>query len=254
MPWVRLDENAMEHPKIVTLPDGAFRLWVQGLAHCQKFLTDGAITGLAMRALRAYSPKRMTDLISAGLWQPDDDGVTVHDYLQWNDSRDHVENARRTAKERMAKLRGCSREHTPNKQGTSGEVRDTTSPTPLHPLHPTRSEKQNEGAVVADHRSKRPIFKGQRFVVFEWMLDDLSRMLGVHANDFDLHAWFFDLDAKAVEAGIVVPQRDGGKWLQEQTQAEAIRRGLPIAAQASHNPKTAGNLAAAARFVARGQK
>jgi uncharacterized protein YdaU (DUF1376 family) len=108
------------------------------------------------------------------------------------------------------------------------------------------------GAAVVDHRSKRPIFKGQRFVVFEWMLDDLTRMLGTHANAFDLHSWFFALDQMAEDAGIVVPQRDGGRWLQERTQEEALKRGLPLAV-ASHNPKTAGNAAAAARFVARGQ-
>ena len=103
----------------------------------------------------------------------------------------------------------------------------------------------------ADARSKRPIFTGQRFKVFEWQLDDLRRMLGPHFDDFDMHEWFFRLDAESERAGIVVPQRDGGAWLQAQTQQEAIRRGLPVASVAS-NPKTAGNVAAAARFVARG--
>lgn len=104
----------------------------------------------------------------------------------------------------------------------------------------------------ADARSKRPIFKGTRFVVFEWQLDDLRRMLGAHANEFDLHSWFFDLNERAEGANLVVPQRDGGKWLQEQTLSEAVRRGLPVAATTASQGKTAGNVAAAARFVARG--
>ena len=82
-------------------------------------------------------------------------------------------------------------------------------------------------------RSKRPLFTGQRFTVFEWQLDDLSRLLGKHANDFDIHSWFFDLDARCLQSGEVIPQRDGGQWLQAQTLAEAQRRGLPIA---SANP------------------
>lgn len=77
-------------------------------------------------------------------------------------------------------------------------------------------------------RSKRPIFTGQRFTVFEWQLDDLCRMLGRHTEAFDLHAWFFDLDAQAAKTDQVIPVRDGGKWLQAQTLAEAKRRGLPI--------------------------
>ena len=107
---------------------------------------------------------------------------------------------------------------------------------------------------MVDARSKRPIFRGQRLTVFEWMFDDLRRMLGKHTEDFDLHAWFYTLDAQAVASDVLIPQRDGGKWLQERTMEEAMRRGLPLAVTGSHNPKTAGNLAAAARFVARGQR
>lgn len=79
-------------------------------------------------------------------------------------------------------------------------------------------------------RSKRPIFSGQRFTVFEWQLDDLTRMLGEHTDAFELDRWFFDLDAQAHANGLVIPQRDNGAWLQAQTLAEARRRGLPIAA------------------------
>jgi 5-methylcytosine-specific restriction endonuclease McrA len=91
MPWVRIDENAMEHPKVAALPDSAFRLWVTGLAHCQKFLTDGKITANALKTLRTFSPKRSRQLIEAGLWVESDTGdVHVHDYLEWNDSRQTV--------------------------------------------------------------------------------------------------------------------------------------------------------------------
>lgn len=111
-------------------------------------------------------------------------------------------------------------------------------------------------AVVGgtDARSKRPIFKGQRLTVFEWMLDDLSRLLGRHTQDFDLHGWFYTLDQQMVDSDTLIPQRDGGRWLHDRTMEEAARRGLPVTAAASHNPKTAGNLAAAARFVARGRQ
>ena len=107
---------------------------------------------------------------------------------------------------------------------------------------------------IADARSKRPIFRGQRLVVFEWMLDDLTRMLGSHVNAFDLHEWFYALDARMVESGDVIPPRDGGAWLQQQTLNEAIRRGLPLVQVGPTVGKTAGNLAAAARFIARGRQ
>ena len=75
-------------------------------------------------------------------------------------------------------------------------------------------------------RSKRPIFTGQRLTVFEWMLDDCLRTLGPFADDFDLHDWFFKLDAAATAAKEVIPRRDGGQWLQQQLLREARRRGL----------------------------
>ena len=82
---------------------------------------------------------------------------------------------------------------------------------------------------VPSARSKRPIFRGQRFTVFDWMLDDCLKTLGNYADSFDLHAWFFDLDEQARRTDLVIPQRDGGAWLQQQLLAEATRRGLPIA-------------------------
>ncbi len=78
-------------------------------------------------------------------------------------------------------------------------------------------------------RTKRPIFLGRRFVVHEWQLNDLERMLGAHFVDFDCHEWFFELDARTVQSGEVVPQRDGGAWLQARTLEEAHRRRLPMA-------------------------
>jgi hypothetical protein len=105
-PWVRIDENAMEHPKIAGLPDGAFRLWVQALSYCQKYLTDGAVSEVALKGLRAYSPKRRAVLLDAGLWTPSANGIEVHDYLQWNDSREHVQRLREQGRERVKRLRG----------------------------------------------------------------------------------------------------------------------------------------------------
>ena len=106
MPWVRIDENAMEHPKIGGLPDGAFRLWVQGLAYCQKFLTDGYVNAVAIKGLRAYSPKRYKALIEATLWtDAAEGGIQIHDYLDWNDSREMVLQARQDAKDRRRRYR-----------------------------------------------------------------------------------------------------------------------------------------------------
>lgn len=90
-------------------------------------------------------------------------------------------------------------------------------------------EKTKSAAAAAPtSRSRHPVFKGQRFVVFDWMLDDLARMLGPHTEAFDVHAWFFDLDAKAIAEGVVHEQREWWPWIQAQLLAEAKKRGLPV--------------------------
>lgn len=105
MPWVRIDENAIDHPKVLLLSDGAFRLWVESLAHCQRFLTDGVIGNASLRGLRNYSQKRRECIVSAGLWDETPHGIHIHDYLQWNDTREQVLHARESGKRRTLLLR-----------------------------------------------------------------------------------------------------------------------------------------------------
>jgi hypothetical protein len=39
MTWIKLDDQAVDHPKIASLPDRAFRWWVRGLSYASRFLT-----------------------------------------------------------------------------------------------------------------------------------------------------------------------------------------------------------------------
>jgi uncharacterized protein YdaU (DUF1376 family) len=79
--------------------------------------------------------------------------------------------------------------------------------------------------------SRRPVYQSDRFVVFEWQLDELGRTLGPHLDGFDLHGFFDDLSQRSRSHGLVIPSdRDARwKWLQGQVEAEARRRGLPMA-------------------------
>lgn len=158
--------------------------------------------------------------------------------------REKIPNGFGNVSETFVHLAGAEARETANANGsrlTAGVSEGGTGETAKVPLS------------APDARSKRPIYKGQRFVVFEWMLDDLSKLLGRHFESFDLHGWFDELDRRAVAQDELVPQRDGGSWLQAKTLAEATRRGL-VLDRGMAVGKTAGNMAAAARFVARGQR
>lgn len=109
-PWLRIDENAMDHPKFIALSAHAWRLWCEGCAYCQKHLTDGLIGPLALKGFRYYSPAALKLLLAtlvpgkSPCWYQDAAGnIVVHDYLDYNDSREEVLKARDDAKKRRDK-------------------------------------------------------------------------------------------------------------------------------------------------------
>jgi hypothetical protein len=134
VPWVRIDENALDHPKLSRLSDGAFRLWVRGLAHCQKYLTDGALGADDVRGFRGNSRARVRELVTARLWDQHENDYHVHDYLKWNDGRDVVIHKREQARDRLTKYRQLKR------VATGGER--TVSPS----LHSTNKIKSTDAA------------------------------------------------------------------------------------------------------------
>lgn len=97
MAWVKVDDAAMDHPKILKLSAEQFRLWMRGLCYCQKHLTDGFIPDQALKPMlaKAGDAKQLCDV---QLWEAVTGGFMVHDYLDWNDPRELVQE-RRTARD-----------------------------------------------------------------------------------------------------------------------------------------------------------
>lgn len=111
MAWIRLDDNYNDHPKFDNLSDGAFRLWHQAVAFCRKYRTDGLVPIASVRKLKAYRAQRMLELVTpwkAGanpLWTEADQFVRVHDFLEWNPSKDEEESERSASTARMRRFR-----------------------------------------------------------------------------------------------------------------------------------------------------
>ena len=76
--------------------------------------------------------------------------------------------------------------------------------------------------------AKRPVYQSLRFAIFEWQVDELQRMLGPHADAFDLHQWFDTLTERTASRGLVIGKSHFWEWLQAETLREAKRRGLPM--------------------------
>jgi hypothetical protein len=248
MAWIRLDDDYVHHPKFVALSHGAFRLWHEGMAHCRKLMTDGLITLAYLKSFRYGQRVYVQELVvpcspgTAPLWSLDAEGYHVHDYLDWNPSRDEDARDRESAKQRMRAYRGKRKLVTPRVTAnvTVDVTPQITPPVPGQGPERSSLERELERKPFADARSRRPIFKGQRFVVFEWMLDDIRQVLGPYYEDFGLDEWFYALDERAQRLNLVMPKRDNGAWLQAQLLEEVTRRGLEIVGKTgtSFSPET----------------
>lgn len=128
MTWVKLDDQLPEHPKAEGVSSAAMWLHVAGICYCNRQLTDGEIP--KTRVARLVTDRRpealAAELVTAGLWHDKGDSYEVHDYLDFQPSKEKVENDRVTAKERQRKSRA--------RHGVTGSVTDgVTSDAPARP-------------------------------------------------------------------------------------------------------------------------
>lgn len=108
MPYLNTDDGFPDHPKIDALSDGAFRLHVAGMHYCAKTLSDGLIPENKVSRLKPeYRATQLKELLTGGIWHVGGTGCgtehcpvgsvgvyVVHDYLQWNKSREWWESER----------------------------------------------------------------------------------------------------------------------------------------------------------------
>ena len=105
MPFATLDDNMPEHPKVIGLSDAAFRLHVSGIIYCARHTTDGNVSGEKVRTLvPRFKQSALRELVDRGMWIPVFDGAAynIHDYLQWNLSREQIE-ARRESRRKSGR-------------------------------------------------------------------------------------------------------------------------------------------------------
>lgn len=107
MTWVKLDDSFYDHPKVANLTPGAGWLHICGLCYCGRQLTDGVIPKGVEKRLTANVnvSKQVDELIDAGLWIDDGDTYRIHDFLEYQPSREKVLTEREAGAERQRKAR-----------------------------------------------------------------------------------------------------------------------------------------------------
>ncbi|MDD4986778.1 MAG: hypothetical protein PHQ43_13580, partial [Dehalococcoidales bacterium] len=96
MPWARIDDDLITNPKIMSVGAEAKLLYMFSIIHCSKNLTDGFVTEKVGPVLARYAgitdyPTARDELLDIGLWETAEGGYNVHDYLEYNYSRDEVQ-------------------------------------------------------------------------------------------------------------------------------------------------------------------
>lgn len=121
MAWVRIHDGALSHPKLSPLVRwrDPLHVWLWGLSHTQQHLTDGFIDE---RVVPRSGRRAAEELVARRLWDEAPGGWRIHDYLDWNDSREQILRGRKKGKERLQRWRAQherSAEQSSNGQGVS---------------------------------------------------------------------------------------------------------------------------------------
>jgi hypothetical protein len=108
MTWVRLDEQFAKHPKVVKAGPLGMAMQVAALCYCNTYLTDGFVPRAVVAGLLDFEGLGMRmwmgefagggedatwqlvveDLLDAGLWTEEKGGYRIHDYLDYQPSKE----------------------------------------------------------------------------------------------------------------------------------------------------------------------
>lgn len=95
MAWAKIDDGYFEHTKVVAAGRDARDLHLAAICYCSRNLTDGFVPEAALPVVAAHASvaraRALADrLVALRLFDPAEGGYAVHDYLDYNPSRESV--------------------------------------------------------------------------------------------------------------------------------------------------------------------
>lgn len=95
MTWFKVDDSFYDHPKAFDAPDCAVALWTRAGSWSARNLTEGFVPAALPARLCGDHETAVSDLLRRGLWLRTSGGFRFHDWLQWQPSKQAVEELRR---------------------------------------------------------------------------------------------------------------------------------------------------------------
>jgi hypothetical protein len=91
MPWAKVDDKLHAHPKVARAGLEALGLHLLAMSYCAAYETEGHVDahfaeGKAAKRTRALVAR----LVESGLWEPNGNGWTIHDWLLYNPTREEA--------------------------------------------------------------------------------------------------------------------------------------------------------------------
>lgn len=111
MAWAKFDDSFYDHPKVMQVLSTepmALVLHIRAITYCARHQTDGKLLPNVVESLVPLQRDRegqVSALIDAGMWYDHEGRFFVHDYLDYNPSRDETAERRKQERERKAESR-----------------------------------------------------------------------------------------------------------------------------------------------------
>lgn len=208
MSWIKLDDQWMDHPKIIRAGRDARDIWLASITWCAKHLTDGYFPTELLPSLAVMAGVDVANcqtfartLLDLCLWDATDDGYIVHDYLDYNPTKEQTE-TNRIARSEAGKAGGLAK---------ASKTWQNSSKMPSKTL---ANGKQNPGKSLPRTRTPYPIKnKEESSSSLFPIAKALSTVTGI---DFDKNKGRIFKEAKTYKPGdedqILRDYSQGGSW------------------------------------------
>jgi hypothetical protein len=167
--WLKVHVDMLDHPKFNKIDNDSIVLWLAALSYSKKFLTDGVVEIDKIQRLPKVKRWRkcLESLVENNLFVLNSDEKTIEicGFIEWQQSREGVEEKREKAKIRKAEQRSFAAAQAAKKAagptGTgTGQEGGTNEPVPLHREQSTESQstesQSTENLLKAEPKKSKP--------------------------------------------------------------------------------------------------
>lgn len=158
MPWIKLDDKWMDHPKIMRAGRDARDMWLASITWSARHLTDGNIPKEMLPALAIMAGIDIANcqnfarvLLDVCLWNATENGYEIHDYLEYNPTKEQaiankearkdagrrggLAKAKQNASKSLAKVKQKSSKSLPRTRTPSRTPSRTRTNTPINGIN-----------------------------------------------------------------------------------------------------------------------